>query len=203
MSTPNDDIKIDITLPEYDPLRHGAPSLEPEEAPAPKDMPIVVGEQAGAQGVTNLGPNGKGGFTYYQHRGEQPGDFNAWPEWMDAGKIDNLCRRLGNPTVWKEMWEVFRQGTIQTLGEAGTILVSQRELEAGGALRISFVPRTGISNMVGGKLLEILHTIGTDGYDPVHDMHVTIVMDGPFGLYNPASPLKVVVVRNAKIDDEN
>lgn len=187
MSKPDPD-KIDIDLPDYDPLIHAGHMIEPDEPLAPKDMPVTMGKDHRAPGLHRVGEH-----TYYQHRG----DARKWPPTMSDKAVDRLLACLGK--LWPDMWEVHRQGTKQSLGELGTVLVSQLDVEDGRQVRVSFVPKSSMKE----SLADIAHTVGTPNFDHVHDMHVTVILDKDDGVpYSPYAPKHVLIIVNAKTDDE-
>lgn len=188
MSTaPNPD-HIDIELPDFDPTRHAGHLIETAEELAPKDMPVTMGKDHRAPGLHKVGEH-----TYYQHRG----DSRKWPESMSDMDVNRLLDAIGK--LWKDMWEVHREGMKQTMGELGTVLLSQIDVEDGRQVRISFVPKRDMSE----HLAQIAHTVGTPNYDHVHDMHVTVILDRAWSVpYCPYAPLHVLIIANAKTDDE-
>jgi hypothetical protein len=189
MTKPDDDMPhVDIKLPDFDPAIHAGAMIEPEDVPAPKDLPVVMGKDHRAPELYSLGGN-----TYYQHRG----DHKGWPDHMSDQQIDHLVRCIGK--LWKSMWQVHRQGTKDTLGEIGTVLISQCEVLAGEQVHVNYVPKRDAK----GPLVNILHTIGTPNYDHIHDMHVSVALDAWTGIpFHPAAEIKVLIIANAKTDDE-
>lgn len=182
-----------VMVPEFDRAEH-AP-IEPD-VPVAADVPRQMAkERSDAPALRKLGDRDRGGDVYWQEQGVS--SVRTWPWWMGDNDVNNLLMAVGS--IWEDMWEVMSQGRKQTLDEPGTIVLSQLQLESGPPA-VNWVPRADVRD----RLLPVLATIGTPNYDPVHDIHVTLVLDRQLGReFHPDAPLHVVIVDNARLDDKD